>query len=460
MKIYPLTGLKVKEGVAKAVSTPPYDVVTREEALGAAEDNPLSFFHISRADVDLRPSIHPHDPEVYRQAAANFSCFQKVGVFEKVEPPSFYVYGQQMNEHWQYGLYTLLSVDDYLDNVIKKHEKTRQDKEEDRLELQTSLRTQSGPVFLMYRDDAAISKIIGKATLEEPEFSFTTEDKVTHAIWLVPKREGEFLEKLFHKIPAAYIADGHHRAAAAVRYCQQQRSLMPNYSGLESFNWFMGVLFPASQLTIYAYNRLVADLNDLSYDAFIQRVGEVCVVEKLPPHTQLPGQDLFPSQSTQKSPNRFHLQSSLFRRFFKNRAPKNQNKAPNPCPSPISFFMYTHSTWHKLTFPVNESPLTDFTTPSSLIEQLAVSVLQNKILGPILGIHDPRISPRISFVGGIKGSDYLMQQVDSHSAAAAFLMPPISADTIMTLADNSQIMPPKSTWFEPKLRCGFFLHVV
>ena len=403
LRIRAFQGLRPVETLASLVACVPYDVVDRKEAAALAEGNPHSLLHVDRAEIDLPPGTDPYSPEVYARAGANFLSLQKSGALIRETEPCLYLYEQRMGVHVQTGLVAVCHIGDYENEIIKKHEKTRRDKEDDRTRLIDTLSADTGPVFLTYRDDPRIDTLVDEAKKETPLNEFTAPDGIGHAVWRIPG--GRQFVREFLKVPHAYVADGHHRTASAVRVGRERRAANPNHTGNEDYNWFLAVLFPASQLQILPYNRCVRDLNGLTPDEFIEAVR-----------------------------SRFSVAGEA---------------DPSPVRSGL-VSMYFDGKWHSLGW--REDPAAD------PVSRLDVSVLQDRLLAPVLGIDDPRTSSRIEFIGGIRGTGELRQRVDSGKAAVAFSMAPVNVAQLMEIADANQIMPPKSTWFEPKLRSGLFIH--
>ncbi len=403
MRIRAFEGLRPDVRFADKVAALPYDVVDTAEARQLAAGNPLSFLHISRAEIDLPEGADPYDPAVYRRARENLGHLQTDGVLQREPDRCMYVYRQTWRGRSQLGLVAVCHVDDYENNVIKKHEKTRKVKEDDRTALNRELSAHPEPVFLTFRDHDAITRQLGDISAREPLFDFTADDGVGHTVWRVD--DSAMLADAFAGIPVAYVADGHHRSASAWRIGCEKRAANPQHTGEEDYNWFLAVLFPQSHLSILPYNRVVADLNGLSVDAFLNRLRQV----------------------------------------------GNLRPASAPAPDkPGRVMVYVGGGWHELVFHPADA--------SSAIEALDVSRLQNEVLEPVLAIGDPRTDARIDFIGGIRGTEALVQRVDSGKAAVAFAMYPVTLDQLMAIADAGEIMPPKSTWFEPKLRSGLFLH--
>jgi uncharacterized protein (DUF1015 family) len=402
MRIRAFQGLVPQPSLAAEVACVPYDVVNTSEAAALAAGKPRSLLHVDRAEIDLPANTDPYSAAVYQKANENFLKLQKDGVLGREAGPSLYVYQQQMGEHRQRGLVAVCNVEDYDAELIKKHEKTRKDKEDDRTRLIDTLGANTGPVFLTYRDEAAVTALVNAKTQEKPLHDFTAPDGIRHTVWRVAG--GEEWIKAFGKVPVTYIADGHHRAASAARVARLRRERNPKHNGSEDYNWFLCVLFPASELKILPYNRIVFDLNGLTPAAFLAKVKD-----------------------------KFGLV---------------ENAAPSPTKvGDVS--MYLGGKWYALKCAVDPK--------ADPVSRLDVSVLQDKLLAPVLGIDDPRTSKRIDFVGGIRGTAELTKRVDK-DGGVAFSMYPTTVAQLMEIADAGQIMPPKSTWFEPKLRSGFFVH--
>ena len=391
---------------ARRVADPPYDVVNRAEAAALAQSNPLGFMRVARAEIELPECTDPYDDCVYARARENYQRLCREVPLTADGRSSYYVYSLVMNGHRQTGVVAAASVDDYDAEVIKKHEKTRQSKEDDRTRHILTLRSQTGPVFLAYRDSAAIDRIVSDTMAGDPLFDFSAEDGVRHTGWRVTEDEGASLREAFAAVPALYIADGHHRAASASRTRARLREENPDHTGEEEYNGFLAVIFPASQLRILPYNRVVFDFNGHTPEEL--RVGIGASFDVTP--------------------------------------------ADSPSPSrPGQVHMYLEKRWWRLEYRGDPATL-------SPVDCLDVSLLQSLVLSPILGIDDPRTSERIDFVGGIRGTAELEKRVDSGEAAVAFSMYPTTLDQLMAISDAGAIMPPKSTWFEPKLRDGLFVH--
>jgi uncharacterized protein (DUF1015 family) len=404
LRIKAFQGLRPAADLVAEVACVPYDVVDREESAALAQGKPRSLLHVDRAEIDLPPETDPYSAEVYAKARENFLRLQADGTLQRESEPCLYLYQQRMGDHTQVGLAAVCHIDDYEQDLIKKHEKTRKDKEDDRTRLISTLSADTGPVFLTYRDDATVNSLVEKVRTEEkPLYDFTAPDGIQHTVWRIAG--GAELVEALHTVPVSYVADGHHRTASAVRVGRERREQNQGHTGNEEYNWFLSVLFPASQLRILPYNRAVKDLNGIAPEAFLKAVGSV-----------------------------FRL---------------HPNGTPKPT-KPGEIRMYLKGVWYDLTWAPapNADP----------IAQLDVTALQERLLAPILGIDDPRTSKRIDFIGGIRGTDELVRLVDCGRAAVAFSMYPTTVEQLMAIADAGQIMPPKSTWFEPKLRSGLFIH--
>jgi len=397
MNIRPFAAVRPNAKDAALVASVPYDVVDTAEAKALAEGNPKSFLHVSRPEIDLPDGTDCSSPEAYAQARRALDALIADGTLVRDAEPKFYAYRQTMGSHSQTGIVATFDTKDYVSGVLKQHEKTRRDKEDDRTRHIEVLSAHTGPAFLTYRDDRAIDMIVADACRREPLYDFVAPDGIGHTVWEIASSSScmaDELQELFARIPVAYIADGHHRSAAAARYAAEH--------GFEGESrWFMAVIFPASQLRILSYNRLVADLNGLSDDDFMRRIAE---------------------------------------RFAVGR------KGERNCR------MYFRGRWIDLSWKIPEG--------ADPVSSLDVSYLQDNLLAPVLGIGDPRTDPRISFMGGIRGDGALAAKVDSGENAVAFAMEPTSVEEMMAIADSGATMPPKSTWFEPKLRSGLFVHEV
>lgn len=403
LRIKAFQGLRPTPRLVTEVACVPYDVVNTEEAAALAAGLPSSLLHVDRAEIDFPPGTDPYSDAVYSKARENFLRLQRDGILIRESEPAIYLYQQRMGAHMQTGLAAACHIEDYERDVIKKHEKTRRDKEDDRTRLIGTIRADTGPVFLTYRDRREIDSLAAGILKTSPLYDLTAPDGVQHTVWRIPGGE-EFVRE-FARVPVAYVADGHHRTASACRVGRELRESNPAHTGAEEYNWFLAVLFPASQLQILPYNRVVKDLNGLDRTTFLGRISRV-----------------------------FALKSG---------------SSPTPG-RPGEIRMYLAGEWHGLEW----KPAAG----ADPISQLDVSGLQDRLLAPILGIDDPRTSKRIDFVGGIRGTAELVKRIDSGEAAVAFSMAPTTVDQLMAIADANQIMPPKSTWFEPKLRSGLFIH--
>ncbi|NTV73583.1 MAG: DUF1015 domain-containing protein [Holophaga sp.] len=407
-QLKPFKAYRPKPELAGQVAAVPYDVVNTDEARALAAGNPNSFLHVGRPEIDLPASTDIHADEVYAQGVKALKRLISEGVLLHEDRPCLYVYQQRMGDHVQAGLVGLCSVKEYEDGQIKRHEYTRKDKEDDRTRHVTEQEANSEPVFLAYRAVPYIDSLVDKIRATAPLYDVTTPDGIGHTVWLIDHETHIYtLNHLFDAIPALYIADGHHRTAAAIRYGQARRAAAQDPTGDENFESFMAVVFPHDQLKIMDYNRVVKDLNGLTPEAFLAKVGEKFAV----------------APSADRSPK-----------------------------APTSFGMFLGGRWYSLTARPGSFPADD------PVRSLDVSILQENLLAPVLGIQDPRTDKRIDFVGGIRGMDELERRV-ANGYAVAFSMFPTSLEQLMDVADAGQIMPPKSTWFEPKLRSGLLVRL-
>lgn len=400
----------VKQYADKVISLP-YDVMNRQEAAEMAEGNPHSFLHICRAEIDL-PQTEQHSQEVYAKARDNIADFMAKGILTQEEAPALYVYREIMEGRVQTGIFGCVSVDEYRDNIIKKHELTRVEKEIDRINHFDVCNANTEPVFLTYRDDKRIRVIVeGWAQTHEPEYDITAADGIRHMLWPVTDQNViATLTGLFQEIPALYIADGHHRSASAFKVGMKRREEHPDFTGDEEFNFFMAAIFPDNDLHIFDYNRVVRDLNGLSSEQFIKKISEAGF------EIQEQGAEIY-------APEAKHF-----------------------------FGMFLDGKWYRLR-------ATERIIPDHVIDSLDVAVLQNNLLGPVLGIDDPRTSDRIDFVGGIRGLSELEKRASS-DMKVAFAVYPVSIADLLAVSDADMIMPPKSTWFEPKLGSGLLVHML
>ncbi|MDF1739004.1 MAG: DUF1015 family protein [Verrucomicrobiales bacterium] len=408
MRIKAFPSLVPAAGKAETVASVPYDVVNTEEARALAGDNLHSFLRVVRAEIEFPDGTDPYGDEIYAKSKENLDKLQSDGILVREPEPCVYLYRQIMNGHSQIGITLACHIEDYENDIIKKHEKTRPVKENDRTKLTDTLSANTGPVFLTYNDVETVDSFVENwISSHEPTIDFTDDVKVQHTVWRVSETEGKELLEAVGEVPVSYVADGHHRSASAARVGKERRDANPNHTGAENYNWFLAVLFPASQLKVLPYNRVVKDLNGLSADGFLQRISE-----------------------------NFRLDS---------------NGKQNPEYSE-SLCVYLDGKWHTLVW--------DEVDSESPIDRLDVSVLQDRILSPILGIGDPRTDERIDFIGGIRGTAELEKRVDSGEWAVAFSMYPTTVQQLIDIADANEIMPPKSTWFEPKLRSGLFVYTL
>ncbi|HUQ34597.1 MAG TPA: DUF1015 family protein [Pyrinomonadaceae bacterium] len=403
--IQPFRALRPPVDRVAEVASPPYDVVSTEEARSLARDNPLSFLHVSRPEIDLPEGTDLYSDAVYRKAADNFEKLVTECPLTEEETPSVYIYRLIMNGHEQTGLVACCAVDEYDNNKIRKHERTRPDKEDDRTRHMLTLKSQTGPVFLTYRASADIDTMVLETTVSAPLYDFTSPDGVQHTVWHAP--DPVRFVQAFREVPLLYIADGHHRAASASRARADLMERSFGHTGDENYNYFLTVIFPDNQLQILPYNRVVRDLNNLTAGEFFLKVKtKFDVTEDAPPTPESPGR----------------------------------------------FSMYFVKRWYGLTLKNAPAPSAD------PVSSLDVSLLQDHLLDPILGIKDVRTDKRIDFIGGVRGTKELEQLVDSSKAAVAFSLYPTTIEDLLRVSDADGIMPPKSTWFEPKLRDGILIH--
>lgn len=397
--------------LADRVAALPYDVMNSAEARQMVQGNPYSFLHVDKAEIDLDPAIDLYDTRVYEKARDNLNQMIADGVFMQDESPCLYIYKQVMNGRAQIGIVGCASIDDYMQNTIRKHELTRADKEQDRINHVDYCDANTGPIFLTYRAREDINALVDAQMAKTPVYDFASEDGIGHTVWVIDDPAViDQLTAAFAGVENLYIADGHHRSASAVRVGQMRRAAKPNYDGSEEFNYFLSVIFPDSQLYIMDYNRIVKDLNGNTKETFLEKIAEKFTVTD----------------------------------FAGNGALKPEKKHTNG--------MYLDGKWYLLEAKPGSYDAAD------PVAQLDVSILQNNLLHPILGIGDPRTDKRIDFVGGIRGLQALSDRVDNGEMAVAFSMYPTTMEDLMDIADAGAIMPPKSTWFEPKLRSGLFIH--
>ncbi|MBS5308148.1 DUF1015 family protein [Clostridium tertium] len=406
--IRPFKGIRPIKELANKIAALPYDVMDSDEAREMVKGNPYSFLHVDKAEIDLPNDIDAYDERVYEKAKENLDKMIEKGYYIEDEKPKFYIYRQVMKGRSQVGLVGCASIDDYTNNIIKKHELTREDKEIDRINHVYKCEAHTGPIFLTYRANKNISNIINEWMKKEPVYDFKSEDGVSHTVWIIDD-EGTVnkVSELFKSVEYLYIADGHHRSASAVKVGHIKRAENEDYTGDEEFNYFLSISYPDSELEVLDYNRTVKDLNGLSKEEFLNKVSENFIVTK---------------SNEQVKPKEKH-----------------------------TFGMYLEKQWYLL------EARNGIFNPDDPVDQLDVSILQNNLLKPILGIDDPRKSKRIKFVGGIRGLKELERRADT-DMKVSFSMYATTTDDIMDIADSGRIMPPKSTWFEPKPRSGLFIH--
>jgi uncharacterized protein (DUF1015 family) len=419
VRIKPFRGLRPTPDKIAEVASPPYDVLNSDEAREKAAGNPISFLHVVKPEIDLPADIDIHDKAVYQKGSENLQRLISDGVMMKDEQPSYYVYKLKMGDHEQVGLVALASVADYLDDRIKKHEHTRPDKEQDRMNHIKALNAQTGPVFLTYKSDGKVNSLINEAMKKPPVYDFTGDYEVQHTLFTI--EDPGLIKKItdaFADVEALYVADGHHRSAAATNVCLENMKTA-GHTGEEPYNYFLTVIFPDSQMRILDYNRVVKDLNGMDLDGFLKALSEKFDVEMYTPCCGV--------------------------------CNECGDEAYKPG-VPHSFGMYTHGQWFIL------RPKEGTFKSDDPIESLDVAILQNNLLSPILGIENPRTDKRIHFVGGIRGLGVLERLVDSNAYKVAFSLYPTGIRQLMAVADAGLVMPPKSTWFEPKLRSGVIIH--
>lgn len=409
--IKPFKGLRPTKQYAEKVASHPYDVINSEEAREIAKGNPFSFLHVNKPEIDLPAGTDLHSEAVYEQGAKNLKKIIDDGIIVQDEKPCFYIYKQVMGSHEQIGLVAGASVEEYDNDLIKKHELTRIDKENDRVNHLLSLNAQVGPVFLTYTAKDYIDAIIAELVKNKPEYDFVSDDGIKHIFWVVSDEKYiSNIQQEFAQIDYLYVADGHHRSAAASRACQELKSKNPNHSGEEEYNYFLTVIFPHNQMYIMDYNRVVKDLSGLSKQEFLDKISSKFLVREF-------------SATDSYKPAVKH-----------------------------DFGMYLDGIWYKL------SAIPGTWNEGEPTERLDVSILFDNLLEPILGIGNPRTDKRIDFVGGIRGMQELEKRVNSGEMTVSFSLFPTSIEDLMAIADAGKTMPPKSTWFEPKLRSGLVIH--
>jgi uncharacterized protein (DUF1015 family) len=405
VRLHPFAAVRPKPELAARVAAVPYDVVSRAEAVELAQGNPYSFLHVGRSDIDLPEGTDPHDPLIYTTARQALDRLIREGTLMRDREPALYLYRQIRKGRAQTGIVACVHVDDYESDVIRKHEKTRPDKEDDRTRHVLTLNAHAEPVFLAYRGRSEIDEHMAAMMGTPALYDFVAPDDVRHTVWKVSHPAA--IVEAFRSVPHTYVADGHHRSASAWRAGRERRAANPNHTGDEEYNWFLAVLFPADQLTILPYYRLVRDLGGQTPEAVLERLRAVGQVSPV--------------------------------------------KVPQPA-RPGRFGVYLGGKWYEVV--IDERSI-DRKDP---IGSLDVSLLQDRILGPVLGVGDPRTDKRLEFVGGSRGTAELERRVDSGEMAIAFSLYPTTMDQLMAVADARTVMPPKSTWFEPKLRSGLFVH--
>jgi uncharacterized protein (DUF1015 family) len=411
MIVKPFRGLRPRTDLADKIPSYPYDVIDTEEARRLAEDDPYTFLHVIKPEIDLDPGIDPYDDRVYDQGARSFRAMIEEGWLVREDRPAHYVYRLTMEGRSQTGILGAAAVEDYNQNRIKKHELTRPEKEKDRIRLNAALSAHPGPVFLTYRSLPELNAIVNGVVAREPAAKLIAPDGIEHALWVVDDEPRcSRIQTLFGHVPQTYIADGHHRAAAAAKVAAERLSRTDQPDDDAPFRYFLAAHFPADQLHVLDYNRVVRDLNGLDPETLVARLGQ----------------------------QGFHVK------------PNHRAKRP---PTPETFGMYLDHNWYLLT------PQPDI-IPADVVGKLDVSILTDRLLQPVLGVGDPRTDKRIDFVGGIRGMRELERLVDSGEHAVAFALYPTSLDRVMAVADADKVMPPKSTWFEPKLRSGMVVQLI
>ena len=407
IRLRPFRAWRPDPAIADRVAAPPYDVVSRQEAALLAQGNPFSFLRVGRSDIDLPPDVDPYDERVYLKARDNLRAFMTDGTLVKEREPSLYLYELTLGKRSQVGVVGCVHIDDYADDVIRKHERTRKDKEDDRTRHVLTLGANAEPVFLTFSGQPIVDQLNHAQMSGKPLYDFTSTDGVRHRVWRIGQAE-PYLDA-FRRIPVAYVADGHHRSASAWRAGQELRAANPSHTGDEEYNWFLAVLFPANQLEILPYNRVVKDLDGLSPADFLARLAGLGQV----------------TPTTEPVPDR-----------------------------PGVIVVYVAGGWHRVEL---DPAAINWDDP---IKSLDAELVYERILEPILGIGDIRSDPRVDFVGGLQGTRELQRRVDAGEAAAAFSLYPVRIEQVMAVSDGGGIMPPKSTWFEPKLKSGLFVHTL
>lgn len=405
--VLPFTGMRPRTNLAANVAAPPYDVVSSNEARELARGNALSFLHISKPEIDCDPDMDVYSDAVYAMGHANITRFINDGIFSLDASPCFYLYRQTLGAHSQTGIVALVSVDEYENDVIRKHELTQPVKENDRTRHMQAVQAQTGPVFLTYRAQPAIDALMQVCTASEPVNDFTCDD-VRHQFWVIEDAVDNWrITDLFQQVPTVFVADGHHRSAASVRYRALRRAANPQHTGKEPYNYFMAVLFPHDQLNILGYHRIIRDLGSYDGNSFMQALGEYFTV----------------TECAARLPD-----------------------------ASRHFSLYLDKRWYRLVF---QQPAQDIIDS---VARLDVSILHDYLLAPLLNITDPRTDDRVDFVGGSRGLVALEKAVDNDGWAAAIALHPVAIEQLMTIAGEGRLMPPKSTWFEPKLKSGLVIH--
>lgn len=407
--IRPFKAVRPEPKVAHLVASVPYDVVNREEAAELAKGNPIYFLRVTRSEIEMDKKTDPYSEEVYLKAKENYERLKKDAPMVQDEEPKFYIYRLIMGDQEQTGIAASFSVDEYNNDVIKKHEKTRKVKEDDRTNHIVTTEAQTGAVFLTYKGVKKVNDVVEEVKESEPLYDFKSPDGVRHTVWLVPEDKNEVIVKEFKKVKNLYIADGHHRVASAARAQKVKKDKNKNHSGNEEYNYLLGVLFPAEQLKILPYNRVVFELKSLSEEELFEKIKTNFDIE----------------ETDQKSP----AEKRTISMYFKNN-------------------------WYLL------KPNQNVKEGKTYGENLDVSILQNYLLQPVFGIEDPRTDNNVDFIGGIRGTKELERLVDEKKAELAFSMYPVSVDDLINISNAGEIMPPKSTWFEPKLRDGLLVHEI
>lgn len=407
VRIEPFRAYRPARELAERVASPPYDVLSSAEARQMAAGNAVSFLHVNKPEIDLDPDVDPYAPEVYAKGAENLQRLIRDGVLLREPVPALYLYRQRMGSHVQTGIVAGTSVAEYEAGIIKKHEHTRKVKEDDRTRHIEATNANAGPVFLAYRANPQVDGLVERLTASEPTYDFSAPDGIRHTVWVVDEPESrDRLVAAFAEVPVLYVADGHHRSASAARVCAVRRAANPGHTGNEPYNFFLSVVFPHDQLMIMDYNRVVRDLNGLDRSTFLERVGERFEIEA----------------GDGGKPGGVH-----------------------------QFGMYLGGSWHRLTARAGTYDADD------PVRRLDVAILQEHLLAPVLGIGDPRADERIDFVGGIRGLAELERLVNTGPWEVAFALFPTSIEQLFAVADAGLVMPPKSTWFEPKLRSGLIV---